>query len=56
MKVLHGYDAVSGSWLYGRSFTTAEPYAITVYDAETVGTYNGRILFSLYKNYKDLVF
>nr|XP_022326452.1 low-density lipoprotein receptor-related protein 4-like isoform X2 [Crassostrea virginica] len=40
MKVLHGYDAVSGSWLYGRSFTTAEPYAITVYDAETVGTYN----------------
>ncbi|XP_078326557.1 low-density lipoprotein receptor-related protein 2-like isoform X2 [Crassostrea virginica] len=39
-KRLHGYDVASGSWLYSRKFTNQTPYAITVYYAETVGTYN----------------
>nr|XP_022326444.1 low-density lipoprotein receptor-related protein 6-like isoform X2 [Crassostrea virginica] len=38
-KILDGYDLASGSEKYSRSFTTEQPYALTVYDAETVGTY-----------------
>nr|XP_022326450.1 low-density lipoprotein receptor-related protein 4-like [Crassostrea virginica] len=36
---LEGYDVASGSLNYVRFFTNGHPYALTVYDAETVGTY-----------------
>ncbi|XP_078326559.1 low-density lipoprotein receptor-related protein 2-like isoform X3 [Crassostrea virginica] len=39
-KRVDGYDVVSGSWLYGRVFFTSQPYAITVYDAETIRSYD----------------
>nr|XP_022326442.1 low-density lipoprotein receptor-related protein 4-like [Crassostrea virginica] len=39
-KKLVGFDVASGSWLYTKTFTNQTPYAITVYNAETVGTHN----------------
>ena len=44
-KLVEGYDVVSGSWLYGRVFFTSQPYAITVYDAETIRSYDGMTFF-----------
>ena len=45
-KCLEGYDVATGSWLYIKTFTNQTPYAITVYNAETVRTYKG-MAFSL---------
>ena len=44
-KRVDGYDVVSDSWLYGRVFSTSQPYAVTVYDAETIRTYDGMTFF-----------
>lgn len=40
-KSVYGFNVTSGSLLYGRMFNSEQPYAITVYDAETVRTYKG---------------
>ena len=44
-KRIDGFDVVSGSSLYGRIFFTSQPYAVTVYDAETIRTYDGMTFF-----------
>ena len=48
-KRVDGYDVVSDSWLYGRVFSTSQPYAVTVYDAEKNRTYDG--MTSLYPHF-----
>ena len=47
---LEGYDVASGSLNYSRFFFNEQPYALTVYDAETVGTYTGKSVCSLYRD------
>ena len=43
---VYGYNVTSGSLLYGRNFYSGQPYAITVYDADTVRTYKGMSFFT----------
>ena len=45
-KSVYGYNVTSGSLLYSRMFTSGQPYAITVYDADTVRTYKGMSFFT----------
>ena len=50
-----GYNVTSGSWLYGRIFNSGQPYAITVYDADTVRTYKGMSFCTFSLDKKPLV-
>lgn len=54
-KSVYGYNVTSGSFLYGRKFYSGQPYAITVYDADTVRTYKGMSFFTFSLDKKPLV-
>ena len=55
-KSVYGYNVTSGSLLYSQMFKPGQPYAITVYDADTVRTCKGMSFFTFSLDKKPLSF
>lgn len=53
-KGVYGFNVISGLQLYGRTLNFGQPYAIAVYDAETVRTYKGMSFLTFSEDKKSL--